>query len=738
MVRCHVEPHNPFLGSRVSRRVRNISPTSRPPSPLSFLCLVRYAHLLIPVLDNQVVSQISTQGTIGMYCRFWSFFPDQYQSNVFANIILPSAGLYDPLLSTTSHKLPSATGTEPSAHEGILGQEQVSFANEVTSPESRGVGKPMPGDDLGGYERSERPQPKSASDQGKRSGLTRGRSRSQSGSSRRPSGRQAVQGPSTQHYHHSPPPNPQEVIHGAPLGPQGPLSQYQGSTSSPYDQRAGFGGRYTIPPQSPIGMVPTPPQFPYSRGFHPGGAHSPQDSNMLPPNVHPGFQQMLQPHGPVYPYQRHSPEIASPSHPFPGGYSHSQAVSSPPPMSPMSAQSPTTSILPHSATLGPGPQFHTLQFSGTLSAAQYPQYASQAFLSSPPTYPSQYTTPLYPPNFTPSTPDTEGQGTWWYLPHGVPPPSRPFESVQPPYQAHYPMPYHQRRDGDAPYSPKGSAPPVPTPSMMHPLTTAHLGGQQSSRNEQPAQSSSSGGQEQTSPVVEESNISVTGKSKPAAEHIVIRRSYHPNPPAQRSEWVMWAGNVPSDTVHDELWRFFTQLSSRNSTRSASPERGPPKDPNDTLYDGVSSIFLISRSNCAFVNFDTEAHLHSAIDRFNGKPLRPNDPRCPRLVCRVRRKDDDLKAGVGGQRGMGIHTRWIKEKGHKVGADNAATPSTEATSSPTAEQVGTSMAAMSLSSDEERSRPKQSSSGSYASTTSSILTRYFPKRYFILKSLTQVS
>jgi hypothetical protein len=103
---------------------------------------------------------------------------------------------------------------------------------------------------------------------------------------------------------------------------------------------------------------------------------------------------------------------------------------------------------------------------------------------------------------------------------------------------------------------------------------------------------------------------------------------------------------------------------------------------------------------------------------------------------VRRKDDDLKAGVGGQRGMGIHMRWIKEKGPKVVAGDTAT--SEAAPSRMAEQLGPVMAAMSLSSDEERSRTKQSSSGSYASTNSSILTRYFPKRYFILKSLTQVS
>lgn len=201
---------------------------------------------------------------------------------------------------------------------------------------------------------------------------------------------------------------------------------------------------------------------------------------------------------------------------------------------------------------------------------------------------------------------------------------------------------------------------------------------------------------------------------------------------------MWAGNVPSDTTHDELWRFFKQPASRGSPRSASPNYGASEDA-DTLTDGVSSIFLISRSNCAFVNFDTEAHLHSAIERFNGKSLRSDDARCPRLVCRVRRKDDDLKAGVGGQRGMGLHTRWVKEKGPKADDSNVKTPlASDHLPSESADQL--SMASLSLSSDDDRILPttKQSSSGSYASTNSSILTRYFPKRYFILKSLTQVS
>ena len=160
-----------------------------------------------------------------------------------------------------------------------------------------------------------------------------------------------------------------------------------------------------------------------------------------------------------------------------------------------------------------------------------------------------------------------------------------------------------------------------------------------------------------------------------------RRAFHPNPPPNRSEWVMWAGNVPSDATHDELWRYFSRTPSPVSTVSSLPSQAsapaalPAPTPlsasttsstagSDLVYGGVSSVFLISRSNCAFVNFVSETHLQAAITHFNGKPLRPDDPRCPRLVCRVRNREDDLKAGVGGQRGAGMHIRWIREQRKK--------------------------------------------------------------------------
>ncbi|KAF8881894.1 YT521-B-like domain-containing protein [Infundibulicybe gibba] len=210
---------------------------------------------------------------------------------------------------------------------------------------------------------------------------------------------------------------------------------------------------------------------------------------------------------------------------------------------------------------------------------------------------------------------------------------------------------------------------------------------------------------------------------PSAHRTVVRRSYHPNPPAHRSEWVMWVGNVPSDAAYDELWRFFTS-DAPNPTPTASTGTDAAANPA-----GVLSIFLIARSNCAFVNYASEAQLHAGIDAFHGTPLRPTDPRAQRLVCRTRYKDDDLTAGVGAQRGVGVHMKWVREHREET------PPSVDGE----AEQASMSSASVSVS-DEDASAARMRGAGeegsSSASTTSSVLARYFPKRYFILKSLSQ--
>ncbi|KAJ7158320.1 YT521-B-like domain-containing protein [Mycena crocata] len=190
--------------------------------------------------------------------------------------------------------------------------------------------------------------------------------------------------------------------------------------------------------------------------------------------------------------------------------------------------------------------------------------------------------------------------------------------------------------------------------------------------------------------------------------------------------------------------FFTATPD-NSESSASSSNGHEVSAGRS---GVVSIFPISRSSCAFINYETEAHLKAAIDRFNGVPMR-QDPRCPRLVCRVRRKDEDLRAGVGGQRGIGLHRGWVKakekEKGKVVHDSMSVTSTTGMGSSNAVPSLDQSVPAFSLSSshgDDRATRPppypltSSSSAASYASTNSSLLEGHFPQRYFILKSHTQ--
>ncbi|KAJ7611929.1 YT521-B-like domain-containing protein [Mycena polygramma] len=144
--------------------------------------------------------------------------------------------------------------------------------------------------------------------------------------------------------------------------------------------------------------------------------------------------------------------------------------------------------------------------------------------------------------------------------------------------------------------------------------------------------------------------------------------------------VMWAGDVPHDASQAELWRFFAH----------SPDAG------------VCAIALIPRSGCAFVSYASVAHRHAAVARFHGRPLRGADAR---LVCRARREEDDLRAGVG----SGTRTQSLS-----VSASASASSATDAPVRP----------------------GSAASSCSQVSSNSSLLRRHFPQRFFILKSLTR--
>jgi hypothetical protein len=125
-----------------------------------------------------------------------------------------------------------------------------------------------------------------------------------------------------------------------------------------------------------------------------------------------------------------------------------------------------------------------------------------------------------------------------------------------------------------------------------------------------------------------------------------------------------------------------------------------------------------------------------------------------MVCRVRRKDDDLRAGVGAQRGTGMHRDWVKQQvppsvpqapltlplpPPSVSLEPVQTPSTAASSVPPSPAIlehppdGDGRRRESIVDGELDNKHK--STNSYASTNSSFLARHFPKRIFILKSIT---
>ncbi|KAF7366059.1 YTH domain-containing protein 1 [Mycena venus] len=168
-----------------------------------------------------------------------------------------------------------------------------------------------------------------------------------------------------------------------------------------------------------------------------------------------------------------------------------------------------------------------------------------------------------------------------------------------------------------------------------------------------------------------------GKAKGKGKDInrakpIDRQPNHPASPVSRSEWVMWVGNVPRDAQQDELWRFFTE------------------DTSSVPHDhGILSIFLRTRSAWALVNCSSSAARSAAIARFDGVPLRTGYAGRA-LVCRAQHVDDHLPADTD---------------------RNSSASKTSSPASPGSEYSSTS-------------------------TSSSMLARHFPQRFFILKSLTR--
>ncbi|KAF5361005.1 hypothetical protein D9756_005123 [Leucocoprinus leucothites] len=446
-----------------------------------------------------------------------------------------------------------------------------------------------------------------------------------------------------------------------------------------------YGGGYSSPAYTmstpPTSNLPHNPSFTGYTSFRDPRA---TDGGVTPQNPHVGFQPMLQPHVPVYYQPPHSAPIRG--HLFPMPY---------PPTSPS-------------------------HFS----------YPPRSFPGSPPIYQS------YPSHHPYAPSEVDAQGVWYYLPHNTQSHADGVAGYQSHYSRYPPATPLDRENTASLPQDHNAIQPLDSPDPVQPHRPRSTLLPASSVTQSPLSATEQNDGNASAPV-----------NNRRQERPLVRKSYHPNPPSHRSEWVMWVGNIPSDATHDELWKFFSQpLKSNSPPNSSASPRQSSSSTDQRRGSGVLSIFLISKSSCVFVNYETEEHLTNAIERFNGRPLRPFDPKCLRLVCRVRKRDDDLKAGVGGQRGQGLHAKWIKEqklKEKKTQSDVSASLHSQATGSNSrdgVDQLTGLTSDITLSSDDEGKRDLRggyrSSSGSFASTDSGLLSNFFPKRYFILKSLTQ--
>lgn len=123
-----------------------------------------------------------------------------------------------------------------------------------------------------------------------------------------------------------------------------------------------------------------------------------------------------------------------------------------------------------------------------------------------------------------------------------------------------------------------------------------------------------------------SRLSVTYIQYPEANAHVQPPVFLPEPPTPRgpprkpkqSGFALWVGNLPSRANIVDLKDHFSQ--------------GATKE--------IESVFLISNSKCAFVNYRTEAACVSAVARFHDSRFQGI-----KLVCRMRRGTSELKNRV---------------------------------------------------------------------------------------------
>ncbi|KAH8145609.1 uncharacterized protein LAJ45_10410 [Morchella importuna] len=116
----------------------------------------------------------------------------------------------------------------------------------------------------------------------------------------------------------------------------------------------------------------------------------------------------------------------------------------------------------------------------------------------------------------------------------------------------------------------------------------------------------------------------TNVTTPNTLDIVSPSSLHPGMPRgpprkpKQSGHALWVGNLPAGTQVMDLKEYFSR----------------------EAKDDIESVFLISKSNCAFVNYRTELSCAQAMERFHDSRFQNT-----RLVCRLRRSSATSTVGA---------------------------------------------------------------------------------------------
>ncbi|KAI9717550.1 MAG: hypothetical protein M1812_004691 [Candelaria pacifica] len=114
--------------------------------------------------------------------------------------------------------------------------------------------------------------------------------------------------------------------------------------------------------------------------------------------------------------------------------------------------------------------------------------------------------------------------------------------------------------------------------------------------------------------------SVPGASRQSSSDVITSSSMPRGPPRKpkQSGYALWVGNLPPGTNVVDLKDHFSKEATED----------------------IESVFLISKSNCAFVNYRSEESCAAAMSRFHDSRFGG-----VRLVCRLRRSSASPVAGV---------------------------------------------------------------------------------------------